>query len=271
MKVEDIPIKKIVQHKNVRIRYKTGEIEELMDSIKQEGLLQPIGLIKTGENYEVLFGNRRLEACKKLGHNYIAARLFEGRDDEDFFIANLTENLQRKDITVTELARIFQILRNKGLTNTEIASRLSISATKVKSALSMYKVPKKYQKHISAMGNDKLKKGRIPVSHADTLSKMAYTYKLTPMQVDLLFNYAREEEFNTAKLREIVILLKTGYTFEDAIKYSKNLTILRMDVAVNKKDLERLQKKYKTGKGLLLKGILYGTIKDHFIEPKNIK
>ena len=69
MNIKDIEIKKIKQLENIRLRIEEEDVHTLMSSIKQDGLLEPIGVAITSgskDEYLIVYGNRRLEACRKL-------------------------------------------------------------------------------------------------------------------------------------------------------------------------------------------------------------
>lgn len=83
-----------------RIRQEEGEIDELARSIEKMGLIQPIVL---SEQYELLSGYRRLQACKKLGWETIEARVVTvGNDELKRIDLEYHENLGRKDLTPEE-------------------------------------------------------------------------------------------------------------------------------------------------------------------------
>jgi ParB/RepB/Spo0J family partition protein len=67
MEYKEIELQKIFQKENSRSQYRNEDLQELMASMSQDGLLHPIGVAKNGDKFEVLFGNRRYMAAKKLG------------------------------------------------------------------------------------------------------------------------------------------------------------------------------------------------------------
>jgi ParB family chromosome partitioning protein len=82
-------------------------IQELIASIKVNGLLQPI-IVRTKENYyEIVAGTRRYNACRSLGWRKIVCHIVE-LDDKEAFEVSLTENIQRKTLDVIEEARAFK-------------------------------------------------------------------------------------------------------------------------------------------------------------------
>jgi ParB family transcriptional regulator, chromosome partitioning protein len=111
MLIRDIPISEINRKENIRQIVKDDSISSLMQTIKDNGLLQPIGVKETKQrDYLIVWGNRRLEACTKLGWKTIPAVIFSDADEEmteeQFFVINAIENLQQRPNTLFELGRI---------------------------------------------------------------------------------------------------------------------------------------------------------------------
>lgn len=94
----NIDIKKVKVKK--RIRVDLGDIESLMDSLKEHGLFHPITV---NRNYELISGFRRLESAKRLGWNTIDAKIVDTLNKKELLERELEENLLRKDFTEEEL------------------------------------------------------------------------------------------------------------------------------------------------------------------------
>ncbi len=94
--------------KGDRFRKELGDIQSLADSIKELGLLQPIGI---DSNYRLIFGERRLEACKLLKQEKIKARIIHL---SDIVQGEYAENELRKDFTVTERLAIMDSIKTAG-------------------------------------------------------------------------------------------------------------------------------------------------------------
>lgn len=98
--MEDVEIHKIRLSPNL-LRPRTADLEDLISSIKQKGLLQPIIVRLKDEYFEIVAGNRRYTACKTLGWRKIICHVVELSDMESFEIS-LVENVQRKTLTPLE-------------------------------------------------------------------------------------------------------------------------------------------------------------------------
>lgn len=134
------------------------QLSELSDSIKQNGVLQPILVRKKGDKYEIVAGERRYQASKLAGLKEIPAIVREIDDAEVFQLA-LIENLQRSDLTPIEEARGYrQLLDTKGLTQEGLAKILSKSRSAIANTLRLMDLPKEVQ--------DMMEEGQITAGHA---------------------------------------------------------------------------------------------------------
>lgn len=134
------------------------QLSELSDSIKQNGVLQPILVRKKGDKYEIVAGERRYQASKLAGLKEIPAIVREIDDAEVFQLA-LIENLQRSDLTPIEEARGYrQLLDTKGLTQEGLAKILSKSRSAIANTLRLMDLPREVQ--------DMMEEGQITAGHA---------------------------------------------------------------------------------------------------------
>ena len=111
--IEDVPIPKLRAPTYQLLRSSGQKLNELMDSIRQRGLLQPIivrGLESDLEDryYEIIAGNRRYEACKRLSWRKITCHIVELNTKESFELS-LIENIQRETLNPIDEARAFKI------------------------------------------------------------------------------------------------------------------------------------------------------------------
>lgn len=109
--IDDINISQIKEGHNPRKQVVVPDVEELAASIQQKGLLQPIlvrTIVEEAEGYfEIIAGNRRFHACKRLGWNKIPCHIIE-LDDKQAFEVSLIENLQRKTLGPLDEAIAFK-------------------------------------------------------------------------------------------------------------------------------------------------------------------
>jgi ParB family chromosome partitioning protein len=145
-----------------RTWFAEGELEELSESIAQNGILQPILLCSKGENkYQIIAGERRWKACKKLDLQYIPAIIKDVSEVKALELA-LIENIQRENLQPLEEARSYRKLISKhGYTQEKIAEMVSKSRSHVANLLRLQSLPKKAQ--------ELLEQGKISLGHAKLL------------------------------------------------------------------------------------------------------
>ena len=115
-------------------------MQELADSIKQHGVMQPISVRRMGSYYELIAGERRLRASKMAGYATIPAIVFEQNDQESALIA-LVENIQRQDPNHFEEADGYRnLMEDHGLTQEEIAKIVGKSQSAVANKLRLLKL-----------------------------------------------------------------------------------------------------------------------------------
>ena len=124
-------------------------LEELAESIKEHGILQPIVLRKTGEKYELVVGERRFRAAKLIKLKEVPAIIKELTDQQMMELAIL-ENLQREDLTPIEEAEAYQkLMEALNLTQEQLAFRLGKSRPHIANHVRLLALPENVRKLIS--------------------------------------------------------------------------------------------------------------------------
>lgn len=148
--VVKIKISKIIPNKNQpRLDFYDDSIKGLAESIKENGLLQPVTVRKAGNSYELIAGERRYRACKLNGNKDIEAIIIDKTDEESANLA-LVENLQREDLNAIEQALAMRrIMKSEKLTQNQLAERLGYRQSTVANKLRLLKLPEYVKKAIS--------------------------------------------------------------------------------------------------------------------------
>ena len=264
MKIENIRISDIIKGDNSRTIIRDTNLSSLMDSIRKEGLLQPIGVYThpTEVNkYLIVYGNRRLEACYKLGNSRIGAvilddeTLLEGLSPEEkekeinksILIKNVTENINRVGVSMYELGRYYsKLIEDYDMTVSEVASRVAVPSFSVKEALGIFKrTPEKFINKIRKGNLDKSRKGNIPASIATKVINLAKKYSLSKNQLSELFEtIAKREDIGNDDIRFMIDLLSLNYSFGDALRMveSKEVRVVRPSILIYDKDYQNIVK-----------------------------
>jgi len=136
-------------------------LRELAESIRSEGLLQPIVVRRKGEGFELIAGERRWRACQLLRLKVIPARVIEASEASSA-VLSLIENLQREDLNPIEEAMGYaSLLKDFDLTQEQVAERVGRSRAGVANALRLLSLEKEIQGYIV--------KGHLSVGHAKVL------------------------------------------------------------------------------------------------------
>lgn len=238
--VKSIPLSHISQGDNSRLTYDEEQMISLMVSMKQTGLLQPIGVTETEKKgwYRVILGNRRFMAAKKLGWNKIDATVFKTRDYVSETIANLTENLVRGDVALAELGRTFHMLTQEGLTLGEIAARVSVPKNTVKAGLDAFnRVPVKFRNKIS---HGAKRPGMIGGSAMTRILNL----KLSPDDTEKVFEAAIGRELSSNDTKALAGHIKKGLSPDEAINTLETKKTVVLALSLQKTVVDKLVKRY---------------------------
>lgn len=165
-KVEKIPINMIKPNPyQPRKNFSQKSLEELAQSIKEFGLIQPITVRKTGVNgYELIAGERRLRATKLAGLEFIPAIIIS-TDERDSAVLAMIENLQRENLHYMEEAKGYaSLIEDHGFTQDELAKKLGKNQSTIANKLRLLKLPKDIK--------DLLIKHNLTERHARSLLKL---------------------------------------------------------------------------------------------------
>jgi len=149
-----VPLERIRPNRlNPRLDFNVSRLNELADSIKEVGLLEPIILRPSGDEYEVVVGERRYRASQQAGLSCVPAIVRDYADDEVVQL-NLIENVQREELSAVEKGKVCQYLlahcRDKYPSQAAIAKRIGIAPETVSAWLKTTEVvPKEVQSYVA--------------------------------------------------------------------------------------------------------------------------
>ena len=192
-----------------RREFDQDALQELANSIRELGIIQPITLRKIeGQKYQIIAGERRWRASQLAGLSKIPAYIVTVEDQGVMEMA-LVENIQREDLNAIEIALAYQHLADtSGMTQAKISERVGKSRTAVTNYMRLLKLPAQVQ--------IALKNHEIEMGHARALLAID-----SPSQQIKLFKEVQQNQFSVRKVEEMVQALKNG---ED-IKTAKNKAV----------------------------------------------
>src|SRR3989344_81206 len=147
--VTDVPIDAIVVNPyQPRVHFDQEKLEELTESIRKHGIIQPLIVHQRGDSYVLIAGERRLQAAKKAGLSRVPVvlRAEKPQEQEQLELA-LVENIQRHDLNVVEESRAYQKLSKEfSLSQEEIAARVGKSRSAVANRMRLLSLPVEIQR-----------------------------------------------------------------------------------------------------------------------------
>lgn len=148
--VLQVPIGKIVPNPmQPRATFSHQELEDLMNSIAEHGILQPITVTQKGDGYELVAGERRFRAAKMLGLEKVPAILREA-DTEEKLVLALIENIQRENLNSIEEAKGYRLLIDEhGFTQDEVAKKVGKARPTVANMMRLLDLPREIQDAIA--------------------------------------------------------------------------------------------------------------------------
>lgn len=146
--VQEIDIAKLSPNPfQPRKDFNEEKLNELADSIKEHGIIQPIVASRNGENFEIVAGERRFQAAKIAGLTKVPVILREKSDDKQKLELAIVENIQRQDLSSIEEAKSYlKLCENFGLTQEEVAKKLGKNRSSVANKIRLLQLPLEIQK-----------------------------------------------------------------------------------------------------------------------------
>jgi ParB family chromosome partitioning protein len=160
--VLEVPVSEIRENpRQPRQHFSSAELEDLIGSIKEHGILQPLVVTRDRGAYELIAGERRLRASKTLGLKTVPVIVRTATDQQKLELA-LIENIQRQDLNAVEEALAYRALVDEfNLTQDDVARRVGKSRSNVANILRLL--------DLSAAMLQALRDGRLTKSHGRTL------------------------------------------------------------------------------------------------------
>lgn len=222
-KITYIPLEKIRPNPyQPRRNFENGALEELCGSIKEYGVIQPINVRKTpgsGNQYELVAGERRLRASIMAGLKEIPAIIIDVNED-DLAILALIENLQREDLSYMEEAEGYQnLIRDHGLTQEELAQKIGKSQSTIANKIRLLKLPPMVKKMLADH--------HLTERHARALLKLHDEQ----MQLKILQKVC-EKELNVKKTEDLVQKVLDKYVDPSMYENGKRLTRSIKDIRI---------------------------------------
>ncbi|MCC7289386.1 ParB/RepB/Spo0J family partition protein [bacterium] len=212
-----LPIDKIKPNPyQPRSQFTGDDLEDLANSIKTHGIVQPLVVVKADDGYQLIAGERRLRAAKQVGLKTVPAVVRSFSEQEQLEIA-LIENIQRADLRPLELASAYQKLADQfNLSLDQISKRVGKAISTVSNIIRLLNLSHEAKK---ALDGELISEGHArtllsvedPQKQAEML-KLIIKHNLNVRQAEeLARNYKQSKDFQTKKVRQ-VDTYQTGLT-----------------------------------------------------------
>ncbi len=197
---------KLIDPPRIAIRGYQEDIEDLVSSIREKGVIQPIVVRPTGARFEVVAGARRLEACRRLRWAKVPCIIRE-LSDQDAFEISLTENIQRKTMNPMEEALAFKrYIEQAGWGGeSQLAKKIGKSQEFVSQRLALLNLPKSVQ--------TKIIRRQINPSVAQEIARLE-----DPSAQEILSEHASLRKLTVGVVRESASSIRKGEDVERAIR-----------------------------------------------------
>ena len=197
--ITEIPLDEIrPNHYQPRKTFDNKSLKELSESIKENGVFQPIIIRKSVNGYEIIAGERRFRASKLAKKKTIPA-IIRKFDEAQMMEVAVLENLQREDLTPLEEAQAYEMLqKNLGLTQAEVSKRLGKSRPYIANYLRLLTLPQKTKRLLQrgelSMGQARTLLGLKDKDGIDDLARKVVKNGITVRQLESLVAKLNEKE-----------------------------------------------------------------------------
>jgi len=225
-----------------RKEFPEESLRELADSIKAQGIIQPLIVRERGDGFQLIAGERRLRAAKLAGLNTVPVVVRQA-DDRTVLEMMLVENLQRENLNPMEEALGYAELMNQfQLTQEEAAAKVGRSRAAVANAVRLLKLPPEVQQW--------LREGKLSVGHAKVLLSL-----LSPEQQRLAAEKSLKEGLSVRQLEELAALWQTQPAPKGrpaapaAAAPARDVHIVDLEQRLQERFGTRVTLRYRKGKG----------------------
>ena len=197
--INEIPLDQIEPNPNQpRHDFDADALQELANSIREIGIIQPITLRRTADNrFQIIAGERRWRASQMAGLTAVPAYIRTIKDESVMEMA-LVENIQREDLNAIEIALAYEhLLEGDGMTQEKVSERVGKSRTAITNYLRLLRLPAQVQMA--------LQKKEIDMGHARALLAID-----SPSLQIKLFNEVQKNGYSVRKVEEMAQMLKNG-------------------------------------------------------------
>lgn len=199
--LREVAINNIVPNPHQPRKVFTEEsLKELAESIRSEGLLQPIVVREVGDKFELIAGERRWRACQELRMKRIPIRIIDANDTSSA-VMSLIENLQRENLNPLEESEGYaRLMADFGLTQEAVSERLGKARASIANSLRLLQLPREIQQFVSqrilSVGHAKILLGLEQADEQIMVARQIIERQMSVREAERLIQSKRSESKN---------------------------------------------------------------------------
>ena len=210
-KTVEIPVEKIRPSRyQPRLHFDPAAMHELTESVKNNGLIQPITVREIEDGYEIIAGERRWRACRNAGFETVPCYILSPNENEAAEMS-MVENIQRENLTAVEEAKGYvQLMRQANMTQEEVAKRVGKSQSAIANKIRLLNLPQEVQDAVAGRELSE-RQARALLSLPREKQTAAYHY-VTEKEMNVRQTEAYVEQINTVKKKRSRKPTTKGFT-----------------------------------------------------------
>jgi ParB family chromosome partitioning protein len=186
-----------------RLRFSDNELEDMVNSIRQQGIIQPLLVRKDSKGYELITGERRLRAAKKAGLKQVPV-IVKSITDTELLEISIVENVQRSDLNPIEEAEAYhRLITEFGLTQDQAADRVGKSRSAVANFLRLRQLPEQIKGSIMdgnlSMGHARALLGTVTSAQQNSVFRTIIAKGLSVRETERLVKRLKAEKEKSKK------------------------------------------------------------------------
>lgn len=227
--IQEIPIEDIIPNRfQPRLAFNEEGINELAESIKQHGIIQPLVVRRLGDKFEIIAGERRYKAATMAGLTKVSVVISDIDDNKSAEVA-LVENIQRRNLTAIEEAKSYKNLLDRGyLTQEQLANKMGVSQSSIANKLRLLNLDEEVQ---DALLNEKISerhaRALLSLDNKEDQKKWLQRIiaeRMTVRQLDMELKKLQE---NDGEEESGIPLVDINPNIEDIVNNAEDINVIR--------------------------------------------
>jgi len=227
--IQEIPMEDIIPNRfQPRLAFNEEGINELAESIKQHGIIQPLVVRRLGDKFEIIAGERRYKAATMAGLTKVPVIISDIDDNKSAEVA-LVENIQRRNLTAIEEAKSYKNLLDRGyLTQEQLANKMGVSQSSIANKLRLLNLDEEVQ---DALLNEKISerhaRALLTLENKDDQKKWLQRIiaeRMTVRQLDMELKKLQE---NGGEEDTGIPLVDINPNIEDIVNNAEDINVIR--------------------------------------------